>query len=77
VPGLPGTLCGVTAEAGFEEEDDMAAIDRYGMSADVGFPIKEGSLAVVARRNSGRLVDVPRSISGADRLEEIILSVGL
>jgi hypothetical protein len=28
VPGLPGTLCGVTAEAGFEDEDEIAAIDR-------------------------------------------------
>jgi hypothetical protein len=42
VLGLPGTLCGVTAaEAGLEEEEEIAAIDRYGMRAAVGFAVKE------------------------------------
>jgi hypothetical protein len=28
VPGFPGTLCGVTALAGFFDEDEIAATDR-------------------------------------------------
>jgi len=38
VPGFPGTLCGVNPGlAGFEEEDEMAAIDRYGIKEAAGF----------------------------------------
>jgi hypothetical protein len=35
-------LCGVTAaEAGLDEEEEIAAIDRYGMRAAVGFAGRE------------------------------------
>jgi len=36
IEGLPDASCAVTALAGFEEEDEIAAIDRYGIKADAG-----------------------------------------
>lgn len=42
MPGFPGTLCGVNPGlAGFEEEDEMAAIDRYGIKEAAGFATEE------------------------------------
>jgi hypothetical protein len=43
-------LCGETAVAGFELEDEIAATDRYGIKADVGLAVEVLMLAFVASR---------------------------
>jgi hypothetical protein len=40
IDGFPDTLCAVTALAGFDEEDEIAAIDRYGIKADAGLTVR-------------------------------------
>lgn len=38
-PGFPGTLLGAAGVAGFEDVDEIAAIDRYGIREDVGLTV--------------------------------------
>jgi hypothetical protein len=41
-------LCGDAAVADFQEEEEMAAIDRYGVKEELGFAMNCGRLISVA-----------------------------
>jgi len=78
VPGFPYTLCCDTAEvAVFDDEDEIATTDRYGIRDDAGFAVNLLVSYVASLQEISELLrSLPRNASAAaDLVEENILSI--